>query len=215
VTGATAGDAGGGASGPPLRIVLATANPDKAAEIAAILAAAAPGLELVPRPAEVDEVEETGDTLADNARLKAAALVAATGLPALADDTGLLVDALDGAPGVHSARWAGPGATSADNVELLLRKLEGVPDGRRTARFATVAVLRWPDGRELVRDGLVEGTITASPRGDRGFGYDPVFAPDEGGGATFAEMEPQAKHALSHRGRAFRALAQALAEAST
>lgn len=193
-----------------MRLVLATANADKAREIADIVAAAAPGVELVPRPDHVPDVEETGDTLEANARLKAAALVEATGLPAVADDTGLEVDALGGAPGVRSSRYSGEGATYADNVAKLLRELDGVAPGARTARFATVAVARFPDGRELVVRGEVEGRITAEPRGDGGFGYDPVFAPHEGDGRTFAEMTPAEKHGCSHRGRAFRALADAL-----
>ena len=200
-----------GAPEPP-RFVVATANPDKAAEITAILGAVLPGVTLVPRPAAVPEVEETGETLEDNARLKAVALVAATGLPAIADDTGLLVDALDGAPGVLTARFAGPDATYADNVAALLAALDGVPAERRTARFMTAAIACWPDGREVVRLGVVEGTIAAATSGDGGFGYDPVFVPDEGGGRTFAAMGPAAKHELSHRGRAFRALAAALGD---
>ena len=174
-----------------------------------LLDAGAP-IELVARPAGVGEVEETGTTLEDNARLKAAALCGATGLPAIADDTGLEVDALGGAPGVYSARFAGPDATYADNVEHLLERLEGVEPPRRTARFSTVAVAQWPDGREVAAIGEVEGTIATEPRGSNGFGYDPVFVPAEGDGRTFAEMTPAEKHALSHRGRAFRTLADGL-----
>jgi XTP/dITP diphosphohydrolase len=192
------------------RFVLATANPDKAAEIARILADAGAPVELVARPADVPEVEETGATLEDNARLKAVALAAATGLPAIADDTGLEVDALDGAPGVHSARFAGPDATYADNCTRLLERLVGVPDERRTARFVTVAVARWPDGREVAAFGDVAGRITEAPRGASGFGYDPVFAADDADGATFAELSAAQKHAISHRGRAFRTLAEGL-----
>ncbi|MFM8302954.1 MAG: RdgB/HAM1 family non-canonical purine NTP pyrophosphatase [Actinomycetota bacterium] len=192
------------------RFVLATANPDKAEEIERILADAGAPVELAPRPAEVGEVEETGTTLEDNARLKALALVVATGLPAIADDTGLEVDALGGAPGVHSARFAGPDATYADNCALLLTRLAGVAPEHRTARFTTVAVARWPDGREVVASGSVEGRITETARGERGFGYDPVFAPGEGGGATFAELTAAEKHAISHRGRAFRTLGERL-----
>jgi len=195
-----------------MRLVLASANPDKAAEIAAILGAAIPGLDLVPRPAEVPDIEETGTTLLDNARLKASALAEATGLPAVADDTGLLVDALDGAPGVYSARFAGEGATYADNVAKLLKELDGVEPGRRTARFETVALVRWPDGREVAATGAVDGVIATEARGRRGFGYDPVFVPAEGDGSTFAELTPLEKHAVSHRGRAFRALAAELAK---
>ena len=187
-----------------MRLVLASANPDKAREIAAIL----DGFDVVPRPPDVPDVVEDGETLEANARLKAVALVEATGLAAVADDTGLEVDALDGAPGVFSARFAGEGATYADNVAKLLDSLAGQPD--RRACFRTVALARFPDGRELVASGEVAGTITTEPRGDGGFGYDPVFVPDEGDGRTFAEMTPSEKHALSHRGRAFRALAAQL-----
>lgn len=192
------------------RFVLATANPDKAAEIARILADVGAPVELVGRPPEVPEVVEDGATVEDNARLKATALVAATGMAAIADDTGLEVDALGGAPGVHSARFAGPGATYADNCARLLERLAGVPAGRRSARFVTVALARWPDGREVVAFAAVEGWITDAPRGDGGFGYDPVFAADEAGGATFAELGEAQKHAISHRGRAFRTLAEGL-----
>ena len=127
-----------------------------------------------------------------------------------ADDTGLEVDALDGAPGVYAARYAGPDATYADNVAKLLRELEGVYPALRTARFATVAIASWPDGREVVAQGVVEGVIAAAPAGEYGFGYDPVFVPVEGDGRTFAQMSAAEKHALSHRGRAFTALAAAL-----
>lgn len=188
--------------------VLATANPDKAREIAAVLTDEAPSLELVARPPEVPDVDEVGDTLEDNARIKAVALCAATALPAVADDTGLHVDALGGAPGVHSARYAGEDATYADNVEKLLGELDSLPLERRVARFATVAVARWPDGLEVAALGEVEGVITTAARGDGGFGYDPVFVPLEGDGRTFAEMTAQEKQALSHRARAFRTLAQ-------
>jgi XTP/dITP diphosphohydrolase len=189
--------------------VLASNNPDKAAEIRAILGDALPGIVLRPRPVDVAEVEETGDTLEANARLKAAAIASATLLPAVADDTGLEVLALDGAPGVYSSRYAGESATYADNVAKLLGALRGVAD--RRARFRTVAMVRWPDGREVVADGVVDGTIAAEARGTNGFGYDPVFVPDGGGGLTFAELGPEGKHRLSHRGRAFRALAARLA----
>ena len=194
---------------PALTFVLATANPDKAAEIVAILAGA--GVGSVPRPAGVPDVDETGDTLVDNARLKAVALAEATGRPAVADDTGLAVDALGGAPGVWSARFAGEDATYADNVAKLLAELGGVDYDRRTARFETVALARFPDGTEVYAVGAVEGRIATEPRGSGGFGYDPLFVPDEGDGRTFAEMTPAEKHALSHRGRAFRALAAELA----
>jgi XTP/dITP diphosphohydrolase len=209
----SSGGAGGGGAAASWRLVLASANPDKVTEIAAVLGAALE-VELVPRPPEVPDVVEDGETLLDNARLKARALVAATGLPAVADDTGLEVDALGGAPGVYSARYAGEDVTYADNVAKVLSELDALPDdgGERTARFRTVALAAFPDGTELWAEGVVGGTIARRAEGSAGFGYDPVFVPAEGGGLTFAEMTPEAKHAISHRGRAFRALAAALAE---
>jgi XTP/dITP diphosphohydrolase len=193
-----------------VKLVLATANPDKAAEIGAVLRDAGLDLELVARPDDVPEVEETGTTLEDNARLKAVALCEATGLPAMADDTGLEVDALGGAPGVHSARYAGEDVTYADNVAKLLREVAGVDAPARTARFSTVAIARFPDGREVAAIGEVEGVIATETRGEGGFGYDPVFVPVEGDGRTFAEMSAEEKHRVSHRGRAFRTLADGL-----
>jgi XTP/dITP diphosphohydrolase len=132
------------------------------------------------------------------------------GLPAIADDTGLEVDALGGAPGVHSARFAGEGASYDENVAKLLREMERVHRASRTARFATVAIARFPDGREVLARGTIEGTIATAPSGAGGFGYDPVFLPAGGAGRTFADMPNGEKHRLSHRGRAFRALAAAL-----
>ncbi len=187
-----------------IRVVLATANRDKAAEIGAVLS----GLELVPRPEWVPEIDEVGATLEDNARLKARAVTEATGEVALADDTGLEVEALDGGPGVRTARFAGEEASYADNVDKLVRSLEGV--GNRRARFRTIALATFPDGGELVAEGAVEGRIAEQPRGSGGFGYDPVFVPVGGGGLTFAEMSPASKNALSHRGRAFRRLSELL-----
>jgi XTP/dITP diphosphohydrolase len=192
------------------RFVLATANTDKAAEIARILRDVEAPAELVARPADVPDVDEIGITLEDNARLKALALVRATGMPAIADDTGLEIDALGGAPGVHSARFAGPDATYTDNCALALQLLEGVPPERRSARFVTVAIARWPDGLEVAAFGDVEGTILDAARGGGGFGYDAVFAPNQGDGRSFAEMTTAEKHAISHRGRAFRTLADGL-----
>jgi XTP/dITP diphosphohydrolase len=192
------------------RFVLATANPDKATEIADVLRDAGAPIELVERPPDLPDVDETGATLEENARLKATELSTWTGLPAIADDTGLEVDALGGAPGVLSARFAGAEATYAENVRLLLERLANVPDGRRAARFSTVAIARWPDGREVAALGSVEGTISKDVRGAGGFGYDPVFVPAEGDGRTFAEMSAAEKHACSHRGRAFRTLADGL-----
>ena len=189
-----------------MRLVLASANPDKAAEIRSILT----GVDLEPRPDDMGDVDETGATLEDNARLKARAVAAFTGLPAVADDTGLEVRALHGEPGVRSARFAGEHATYAENVAKLLGALVGVTD--RRARFRTVAMVCWPDGREVSAEGAADGRISEAARGEHGFGYDPVFEPDGGGGLTFAELGA-AKHELSHRGRAFRALAAKLSPA--
>jgi XTP/dITP diphosphohydrolase len=189
-----------------LRLVCASANPDKVAEIEAILG---PFVELMPRPFGVPDVVEDADTLEGNARLKATAIAAATGEAAVADDTGLEVVALGGRPGVHTGRYAGDHATYAENRTTLLAELAGIED--RRARFRTVAIVVWADGRELAADGVCEGSIATSERGERGFGYDPLFVPDGGGGRTFAEMSDGEKHALSHRGRAFRALVDALA----
>ncbi len=188
-------------------LVAATANEGKLREIRAILGDA---VTLLPRPATVGEVIEDADTLAGNARLKAAAICAATGQAALADDTGLEVDALGGAPGVHSARYAGEDADPARNVAKLLAELEGVEAAQRSARFRTVVIVVRPDGSEVLTNGVVEGRIADGARGGRGFGYDPVFVPDGGGGRTFAEMSEEEKNALSHRGRALRALLEQL-----
>lgn len=192
------------------RFVLATANPDKAAEIRAILEHVGLDVDLLARPAEVPEVEERGATLEENARLKAVALSAATGMPAIADDTGLEVDALAGAPGVETARFAGPDASYDENCRKLVDALDGLPLERRKARFATVAIARWPDGVEVAAIGTVDGVITDTPRGEGGFGYDPVFVPLEGDGRTFAQMTANEKHERSHRGEAFRTLGLAL-----
>ena len=196
----------------PLRLVLASANPDKVKEIVAVLSAALP-VDLVPRPEHVPEVVEDADTLVGNARLKAKALENATGTAAVADDTGLEVEALGGEPGVFSARYAGESATYADNVGKLLRELAALDDagGARRASFRTVALVAFPDGSEVWAEGVLPGTIATEARGANGFGYDPVFVPDGGDGRTFAEMQPEEKDAVSHRGRAFRALAAELA----
>lgn len=195
-----------------MELVSATANPHKLAEIAELLSGVAV---MQPRPADLADVVEDADTLDGNAELKVAAVVKATGKPAVADDTGLEVDALDGAPGVRSARYAGEPANDAANVAKLLASLDAVgarsPD-QRTARFRTVAVVGWPDGRRVVAEGSVEGVIADAPRGTAGFGYDPVFEPHAGDGRTFAEMDVADKHALSHRGQAFAALVHALIE---
>ena len=185
-------------------LVCASANPDKVAEIAAILSAA-PGVSLEARPPWLGDVVEDADSLEGNARLKAVAVCAATGRPAVADDTGLEVPALGGAPGVFSARYAGEGASYADNRAKLLRELADADGDARRARFVTVVLVRWPDGAELVCRGECDGWITESERGARGFGYDSVFAPGDGG-RTFAEMTEAEKNDISHRGIAFRKL---------
>lgn len=158
------------------------------------------------RGLEWPEIEETEPTLEGNARLKARAVAAATQLPALSDDTGLEVDALGGAPGVHTARYSGPNATYADNVAKLLADLDRVDD--RRAQFRTVVALVTPGGEELVAEGVLDGTIGRVPRGDGGFGYDPVFVV---GQRTLAELSSAEKHDISHRARALRALVDLLA----
>ena len=188
--------------------VLATANPHKADEMRAVLRPL--GIELLERPEDVPDVEETGETLEANALLKARALVAATGHAAIADDTGLFVDALGGQPGVRSARYAGEDASYDANVTKLLEELIDVPDPR-AARFVTVICVAYPDGRTTCVEGVLDGVITFSRRGDQGFGYDPVFAPRDAGGRTLAQFTPEQKNELSHRGRALRALSEKLA----
>jgi len=188
--------------------ICASANPDKVAEIAAVLDGIA---KLIPRPTDIPDVIEDAPDLAGNARLKAGKVARITGGSAIADDTGLEVDALGGAPGVFSARYAGDDASYDDNVAKLLAALDGVPPQSRTARFRTVAIVVHADGSAVSAEGVVEGRITLARRGDGGFGYDSVFEPSEGGGLTFAEMSSDAKHAISHRGRALRLLASKLA----
>jgi XTP/dITP diphosphohydrolase len=195
-----------------MRVVVATGNPGKLAEIRAILADL--DLELVPQDElGVPPAEETGATLAENALIKARHAAAATGLPAIADDSGLLVDALDGRPGVHSARYAGPAAHDRDNIEKLLAELEGVEAARRGASFRCVAAfVRDPaDPAPVLAEGRWEGRIADAPRGSGGFGYDPVFF-DPRRGRTVAEMTEAEKNASSHRGQAFRQLAALLRE---
>ncbi len=184
-----------------MRVVSATANPHKLVEIQAIVGER---LVVMARPIDCPEVIEDRDTLAGNALLKAQAIANFTGEAALADDTGLEVDALSGAPGVHSARYAGPAATDADNVVRLLSELGDRPD--RTARFRTVIVVVGLDPDPIIVSGAVEGRIAVARLGEHGFGYDPVFIPDDGDGRTFAQMTAAEKDDISHRGRAVRAL---------
>jgi XTP/dITP diphosphohydrolase len=195
------------------RLVLATRNGAKLAELRRILAATI-DLELVGL-ADVpayDEVPETGATFADNALLKAREAVTHTGLPAVADDSGLTVDALGGMPGVLSARWAGGHGDDVANLRLVLDQLQDVPDDRRGGAFVCAAALVLPGGAEQVVHGQVDGVILREPRGDGGFGYDPIFRP-RGETRTTAEMSAAEKDSISHRGKAFRALAPLVAEA--
>jgi XTP/dITP diphosphohydrolase len=166
--------------------------------------------EVVARPRDLGDVIEDGETLEANARLKAVAVCGASGEPAVSDDTGLEVDALGGAPGVLSARYAGVEASYDENVDRLLREMEAVGSADRTARFRSVVMVLWPDGREIVAEGVVEGHISQQRCGSGGFGYDSVFVPEEGDGRTFAEMSSGEKHAISHRGRALRNLVRLL-----
>ncbi len=188
------------------RVVVASKNPDKISEVEAVLEGLGV-VEGVVRGLTWADVEETGSTLTENALLKARAVLGATGIASLADDTGLEVLALGGEPGVNTARFAGPGATYADNVEKMLRVMDGIED--RRARFRTVVALVEPSGREWVAEGSVAGTITLERRGGGGFGYDPVFEVD---GVTLAEMGPEQKNEISHRARALRALAELLSD---
>ncbi|MBL7999689.1 MAG: RdgB/HAM1 family non-canonical purine NTP pyrophosphatase [Candidatus Kapabacteria bacterium] len=197
-------------------LLVATNNPHKAEELHGILKNTFSDLsirtitDVLP---EGMDVEETGATLEENAYLKAAALYAATGLPTIADDTGLEVDALDGKPGVRSARFAGENATYSDNVALLIESLRNVPAGQRTARFRTV-MCYCDDIRTFFVEGECRGTILNAPKGQGGFGYDPVFVPD-GFDVTFAQMDAEQKNMISHRGRALRAFAEQLTNYTT
>jgi XTP/dITP diphosphohydrolase len=182
----------------PRQLVCASANPSKVAEIAEIAGGV---IELLPRPAGVSDVVEDAGSLIGNARLKASAIAASSGLPGLADDTGLEVVALGGLPGVDTATYAGPGATDEENWGKLLAALDGETD--RRARFRTIAMVVWPDGHELFAEGTCAGEIVTGARGSAGFGYDSVFVPADGDGRTFAEMTRVEKQAISHRGKAF------------
>jgi XTP/dITP diphosphohydrolase len=194
------------------RVVVATANPHKLAEIHAILLAAGVELDLVPMSdLGVPSPVEDGETFEANALLKARACAVATGLPALADDSGLEVDALDGAPGVYSARYAGTDGDDAANNAKLLAAVADVPAEQRRARFVCVAAAVTPDGAEVVVRGEMPGRIVDELRGSHGFGYDPLFVADAtGDGRTNGELPAEAKDAISHRGAAFRALAEEL-----
>jgi XTP/dITP diphosphohydrolase len=196
------------------RAVLATRNPGKVAELRRILAPYGVELLGLDEVAAYEPGPETGATFADNALAKAREATAATGLPAVADDSGLAVDALNGMPGVLSARWAGRHGDDRANLELLLGQVADVPEERRGAAFVCAAAWALPDGREGVVEGVLRGRLACEPRGHNGFGYDPVFVPD-GHDRTTAQLDPADKDAISHRGQAFRALAPRLGEVLT
>jgi XTP/dITP diphosphohydrolase len=191
------------------RLVLATHNAHKVGELRAILTPALPGLDpeavVGARDVGAPEPVEDGVTFAENALIKARALAAFTGLPAVADDSGLAVDVLGGAPGIFSARWAGRHGDDQANLDLLLAQLADIAPLHRGARFVCAAALVTPDGFEHVETGALVGTLARSPRGGHGFGYDPVLVPT-GESRTCAELSPEEKNAISHRGQAFRAL---------
>ena len=195
------------------QVVLATRNAYKVAELRRILGDAGLDVDLVGVDAfpAVPDVAETGATFAENAELKARAVAAATGLPSVADDSGLCVDALNGMPGVLSARWAGAHGDDDANLDLLLRQISDVPDERRGAHFACAAAIALPDGSSRVVEARLDGVVIRERRGSNGFGYDPIFVP-EGETRTTAELSPEEKDAISHRGRAFRALVPVVAE---
>jgi XTP/dITP diphosphohydrolase len=199
-------------SGQRPRVVLATRNRHKVPEIRRILARAGVDVDLVSVAEfdDVDDVVEAGLTFTENALLKARAVAAATGLPALADDSGISVNAMNGMPGVFSGRWSGKHGDDAANLELLLRQLADVPDDDRGAAFVCVAALVVPDGPEVTIEGRLVGRLLREPRGEGGFGYDPIFVP-AGDARSTAEMTPAEKDAISHRGRAFTEIAPHLA----
>ena len=186
-----------------MTFVIATHNTHKLAELQRILQPL--GIDAV--TATLTEAEETGTTFAENAYLKAALACRETGLPAVADDSGLMVDALDGAPGVYSARYAGENATDADRIKKLLDAMEDVPRGKRGAAFISAICCVFPDGKMITAQGECHGEIAFAPAGDGGFGYDPVFLCN---GKTYAEMTPEEKDAVSHRGKALRQFSEAL-----
>ena len=190
-----------------VQLVLATRNAKKLAELDRLLASAGLDVEILGSDAfsDLPEIEETGSTFAENSLIKARAVAAHTGLIAIADDSGLCVDALDGQPGIYSARWAGPGATDESNLDLVLEQIRDVEPAQRTAHFACAAALVLPSGQEYVVQGQVNGVLLTQRRGVGGFGYDPIFLPD-GFDITTAEMTSDQKDAISHRGQAMRAL---------
>ena len=195
-----------------LRLLAATGNAHKLVELRRLLSGAPIDLATPWEAGVVLDVEETGATYAENALLKARAYAQASGMAAIADDSGIEVDALDGRPGVRSARYGGPGLDDAARTRLLLSETAAVADGRRGARYAAVLALAWPDGAAEEFMGTCEGALAHEPRGANGFGYDPVFVPSGGGGRTMAEISAAEKDALSHRGIAARKAAERLRE---
>jgi XTP/dITP diphosphohydrolase len=202
----------GSQAGTRTRLVLATGNQHKLAELTRILEAGHVDVDLcgLAEYPGAPEVRETGATFAENALLKARAIAAFTGLPAVADDSGLCVDALNGMPGVLSARWSGRHGDDEANLRLVLAQIADVPDDRRGAQFVCSAALVLPGGREHVSEGVVRGSLIREPRGQNGFGYDPIFVPDNSS-LTTAEMDPADKDRISHRGKALRGLAPVIA----
>lgn len=190
-----------------MRVVLATRNQHKVDEVSRILRAEGADVELIALPPDAPDVAETESTFAGNALIKARAAAQVTGLPAIADDSGLCVDALHGMPGVLSARWSGRHGDDAANLALLLAQMSEVPDARRGAQFVCAAAWVVPEREEHVVEGVLEGVLAREARGSNGFGYDPIFIP-QGYALSTAELRPEEKDAISHRGQAFRALAR-------
>ncbi len=188
-------------------LILATQNPDKYREIKEILKDLPGILRWAGEFPDIGEIDETGETLEENAAIKAVYVANFLNKPAVADDTGLFVNSLDGSPGVHSARYAGPQAKYEDNVRKLLEELQGIPGNKRTAAFRTVVCLAFPDGKKYFTEGVVTGSITSEPIGTEGFGYDPVFLVN-GTGKTFADMSAEEKNSISHRYIAFKKMAE-------
>ncbi|KRF05702.1 non-canonical purine NTP pyrophosphatase [Arthrobacter sp. Soil782] len=198
------------------RLVLATRNAGKLRELRSLLRGKVPGLDVDTQvidavTAGAPDVVESGTTFEENALLKARAVAEATGILAIADDSGLAVDVLGGAPGIFSARWAGRHGDDSANLNLLLSQLADIPEGRRQARFVCAAALALPGGTDVVRRGELEGTLLSEPRGDGGFGYDPALQP-LGMDRSCAELAPEEKNAISHRGQAFEALLPSIVE---
>lgn len=200
----------------PARLVLATHNAGKLRELRALLRGKVPGLDVDTQvidaaAAGAPDVVESGTTFEENALLKARAVAEATGIPAVADDSGLAVDVLGGAPGIFSARWSGRHGDDSANLHLLLNQLADIPADRRSARFVCAAALAVPGGADVVKHGELEGVLLGEPRGEGGFGYDPVLQP-EGLDRSCAELAPEEKNAISHRAKAFAALLPSIVE---